>query len=476
MTYDILIIGGGVFGTAIAERLSRTTASVCLVEKQGDVAEGASKGNAGVTSSYFSAPGTLDARLVSASAPRWEDVCRRLNVPFQRIGSLVAALDDDEVAVLHTINEEALACGARAELVSGERARSMEPLLSPHCQAALYVPDDGVIDPMRLTCAFAELAATNGCTIKLNTPIIGFEKSDGQLHAAVTPFGKIRARHFINAAGLHADTVSHLAGGDRFRMWPRKGQYWILDRAFGARLNHVVNAVPSIPEGISKGIHVILTSRGSVLVGPTADDEDDRYDTATDGETLTYAFERAKRLVPSISLNYAIKSYSGLRPACDTPFFVCRDERVPNLIHSVSRSIGVSSSLGVADYVCDLLRESGLHLEDTPDAADSLPGLLNLRHCEHPEELTDVEDGSKTVICVCEQVTAAEIEAALTCRVPARSIDGVWKRTGATGGRCQGSLCLTGVTFLCSAHMNCPPDRVPVKDRTEMGVGRVEPS
>jgi len=468
--YDVLVIGGGVIGTAIAARLSQTSARVCLVEKTGDVAEGASKGNAGITSSYYAAPGTIEAKLTTASVFRWDEVCRKLNVPFRRVGALMPALNEAEAQALTKEMDLALQCGVRAEIITGAEARRLEPLIAPACSSALHLPDEGIIDPMRLTWAFAELAARNGAELFFDSPVTSLVTNNERIVAALTPRDTIEADFFINAAGLHADVISKLAGGDSFRMWPRKGQYWILDREFGANLRHIIFSAPAVD---TKGIHVVPTTRGSVLIGPTAEDGEDRSDKSTSREMLDHAFQSARRLIPSLTLDHVIKTYAALRPASDNPFFVRADAQVTNLIHCVSRSIGVSTSLGIAEFAFDLLRGAGLMATNRDDALDQLPALPILRHTERPELLTDVAQGYSQVICVCEQVSAAEIQAALQAQVPARSVDGVWKRTGAGGGRCQGSLCLSGILFMCSVHMNCPPEFVPMKDQATVGIGRI---
>ena len=469
--FDVVVIGGGVIGTAIALRLSQTSVRVCLLEKTGDVAEGASKGNAGITSSYYSAPGTLEAKLTTASVFRWDEVCKQLNVPFKRVGALMPAMDDVEAQALSREMELALGCGVRAQILSGEEARQLEPMLSEKCIRALHLPDEGIIDPMRLTWAFAELAARNGADVNFDSPVIGFGKTEDRLNSVQTPRETIEADFFINAAGLHADIISALAGGDSFRMWPRKGQYWILDREFGSRLQHIIFSAPAVE---TKGIHVVPTTRGSVLLGPTVEDGEDRDDKSTTREMLEHAIDRARRLVPCLNLDHVIKTYAALRPASKEPFFVRIDAQVGNLLHAVSRSIGVSTSLGIADHVLDLLQDQGLSVADRRDVIQELPSRPILRHTVNPENLTDLAPGYSQIICVCEQVSAAEIESALTCRVPARSVDGLWKRTGAAGGRCQGSLCLSGILFLCSVHMNCPPELIPVKEGTTVGVGRFD--
>ena len=471
--FDVAVIGGGVVGSAIAMRLSLTTARVCLIEAADDLAEGASKGNSGIAEcGYDTAPGSLETRLVRASSPRWEDLSRRLDVPFKRLGSLAVALTDEESARLPHLLEAAHANGVTAEILSADEARRREPMIAPECRGALYLPEEGIIDPLRLTFGYAELAALNGAAIVCSAPVMGFEKADGRLSAVVTPKASMPARFVVNAAGVQADAISALAGGEAFRMWPRKGQFWILDREFGTRLKHLVVAVPT---PTTRGVLVVPTTNGSVLLGPTAEDLEDRYDRSTVPDTLQRVFEKAKALVPSVSLEYAIKTFAGARPASDPVYRIKRDPIVSNLVHAAAiRSTGVSSSPAVADLVLDLLREAGLQANEREDAKTSITPVPRLLLDEDPERLGTADPRYRQVVCACEQVTAAEIRAALSSRVPARSIDGVRKRTRATGGRCQGAVCMAGVSFLCSLHLNLPPEEIPFSATagSTLGIGR----
>jgi glycerol-3-phosphate dehydrogenase len=471
--YDVLIIGGGVLGTAIAAKLSQMTAKVGLVEKTGDVAEGATKGNSGVATSYYDQVGPLSERLTTASYQRWEDICGRLDVPYKRIGAVMPAFTQEEEALLAPVFNNATGCGVPVKMLTGKQAIELEPLISPACRAAVFLPAEGIIDPVRLTIAYAELAARNGVTFQFNSPVIGFETEGDHLVAAITPKGTFRAKYFINAAGLYADNISHLAGGEEFRMWPRKGQFWLLDSEFGSKFRHIIWGV-TIPESDNKGIHVVPTTSHSLLIGPSSKDIEDRHDTSTDIETLSYVFEKTKRMVPTLSLEYAIKAFGSLRPACDEPFFVRMDHHVPNLLHTVSRSIGVTVSPALSDLVIEILKGEGLQIEEKHSAVNRLPPIPKIHYEEDPEkmDLTNLEPSFSQIVCVCEQVTAGEIQAALTSKVPAHSINGLRKRTNATGGRCQGSLCMVGVAFQCSIHMNCPPEKVPLRDDgVDMGVG-----
>jgi glycerol-3-phosphate dehydrogenase len=469
--FDVVVVGGGVIGTAIAARLSLTTASVCLLEQADDLAEGASKGNSGIAEcGYDTAPDTLETRLLRASSPRWEELSHRLDVPFRRLGSLCTAITKEEAGRLPELLERAQANGVAARIVSPEEARAMEPLISPACRGALFLPEEGIVDPLRLTIGYAELAARNGVDVRLSSPVIGFTRRSSHLTSVRTPGGELIARFVVNAAGVFADTVSALAGGETFHMWPRRGQFWVLDREFGSQLHHLVVAVPT---PTTRGVLVVPTTNGSALIGPTAEDLDDRFDRSTVVDTLNYVFERGRRLVPTASVDYAIKTFAGLRPASEMVYRIKVDTQVGNLVHAAAiRSTGVSSSPAVADYVLDLLQEAGLAADLRPNAATTIPRMRRLLFDPDPLSLPKLDPRYAQVICACEQVSAAEIAAALISAVPARSIDGIRKRTRATGGRCQGSVCMAGVAFMCSLQTGRPPQDLPVSgEAATIGIG-----
>jgi glycerol-3-phosphate dehydrogenase len=455
-SYDVVVVGGGVLGTAIALRVAQTSASVCLLEREDDVGEWASKGNAGIATTYYAPPGTPEAELIATSHPRWEDICDRLDVPYARIGALTVALDDAQAARLPELRDAAVAAGAGdVRLVDADEALRLEPLLAPGVRRALVLPGEGIIDPMRLVCAYAELAAANGATIALGATVIGTETAGERLTAVHTTRGNVRARFVVNAAGVGAGAVSAMAGGEPLGTRPRKGQYWVLDRAFGARMRWIVLPVPD-PD--TRGVQVVPTTNGSVLLGPSAQDIDDEWDRATDRECLDEIMALTQALVPEVSPALAIKTFAANRAATGDETLRLRvDPLVPNLVQAGNRSTGISSSPAMADRTLELLRGQGLEAEDRRDAVERLPRVRRLLLDDDPESLGDVDPGYRQVVCACEDVTAAEIDAALRARVPATSIDGVRKRTRATGGRCQGAVCMAGVAFLCSLRTGRAP-------------------
>jgi glycerol-3-phosphate dehydrogenase len=450
--YDVVIVGGGVVGCAIARRLSFTTARVALVEAAEDVGEGASKGNTGIaTCGADCPPGSLEAELLRRSSPGWEALCASLDTTFRRIGGLAVALSAEEEGALPGLLATARANGCAAEILTGAQARKLEPMLSPAARAAVHVPGEGIVDPLRLTVGYAELAARNGVDVHLGWPVTGFRVLGERLTHVETARGMLAAGFVVNAAGIEADTISRLAGGEPFTTWPRQGQYWLLDREIGSRFRAIVGGVPT---AASRGIYCVPTTHGSLLLGPTARDGTDRSDRAVDRDSLDVVFEAARQLVPGLDRRWAIKTFAANRPASDPEYRIGADRHRANLIHAAGiRSTGVSSSPAVAELVHDALAEAGAPvLDERTGAVAALEPVPRLFGHADPAGLFARDPAYGEVVCPCEQVTAAEVDAALRMRVPARSVAGLRKRTHAAAGRCQGATCLAGLAARVEAR------------------------
>lgn len=461
--FDVAVIGAGVVGSAIAWQLSLCDVRVLWLDASYDVGDGTSKANAGLAvSGYDTEPGTLETTLVRESNLQWEDICSRLDVPFRRCGALVLAFDESDVRTLDALAQRAEADGVPSSIITGDEARSLAEMVSPKARAALHVPDESIVDPMRLTVAYAELAVCNGVQLRLSTPVTGFRNDSSRNIALVeTSRGAFSARYVVNAAGLHADEISALGGDQSFRIWPRKGQFLVLDRDIGQRVGKIIASPPS---DRTRGVVIAPTTNMSALVGATAEDIDDKTDHDTDGPALDRVLREAVRLAPALHRRHIIKTFAGLRPASDQVYHVERSSSVRNLIHAAAiRSTGVSSSPAVAHRVCDLLEESGLELRLVDMRSTTLrhvPRLAEVPTTDIPGLVRD-DPGYGMVVCTCEHVSAAEIRQALQSPVPATSIDGVRKRTRATAGRCQGSYCMAGVGFLLSTRHGFDPHAIP---------------
>lgn len=457
--FDIAVVGAGVVGAAIAAELSRHRCRVVWFEAAHDVAEGASKANSAIAGCGYDLPtGSLESELIRESSRQWEPLCRSLDVPFRRIGALALGFDDGDSPSLNKLAEQADAAGVDAEVLSGDALRRVAGTAAPTAVEALHVPAEAIIDPIRLTIGLAKLAVLNGVELRRSTPVTGFwHHPSGHISHVVTPSGAVAVGAVINAAGVNADHITDAAAAEPFTMWPRKGQFMLLDRAVGHLVPKIMSTAPT-PE--TRGIYAIPTTNRTVLVGPTADDREDRADKSTDADTLESVWNRAQRLLPDgVDRRYVTKTFSGLRPASDRTYRIEVSPKVPNLVHAAGiRSTGVSAAPAVARYVANLVTTEVMTLVPKRDPVQSVPALPRLAETATDRAAVDFASAPHSppeqhpmVVCACEHVTAAEIAAECRGPVPATSLDGVRKRTRAMAGRCQGAYCSVGVSFILSS-------------------------
>lgn len=459
--YDVAVIGAGVVGAAIAWRLSREPLRVLWLEAAHDVGEGTSKANSAIaTTGYELDPASLEARLLRSAAPGWELLCEQLDVPYRRIGAVALAFTPDDERELAALAARAEANGVAADVVGRDELLRLCPAASPSAVAALHVPAEGIVDPLRLTAAFAEAAVRAGVELRCSTQVTGFRHAGDDVSELVSPGASFAVGAVVNAAGLAAGQISSAAGAEEVRIRPRKGDFLVIDREVGRFVSKIVTPVPTAR---TRGILAVPTTGGSLLVGPTAEDVEDAGDLAAEPPALERVLREAKRLVPAIDSSHAIKAFAGLRPAADPAYRIERSSRVPNLVQAAGlRSTGVSSSPAVAELVRDLLEDAGVARRELAPARRlrPVPRLIDLDDDE-AAAVAARDPRYRTIVCACEHISAAELEAALGGAVPARSIDGVRKRTRAAGGRCQGAYCSAGIGFMLSMRHGLAPWDVP---------------
>ena len=449
-TPDVLIVGAGVIGTSIAMALSHLDVDVAVVERRHDVGEETSRANSGIANCGWSlAPGSLEAQLVCASSPRWEDIASRLGVTFRRVGLTLLAFSEEEASGISALCERATENGVTVREVRGDELAEVAPHASGRAVAGIYVPDEGVVDSVRLPVAFAELASVNGVRFYLGESVVSASLGNGQVEEVLTTKRRFRPRFVVNAAGLGADFVSKSLGGDEFSITPRRGQWVLLDREFGKRVPSILTGMPG---KLGHGPMVIPTAHGSVLIGPDAEDLEDKTDKSTTGAGLDDVVDRCRVLMPDIDTKFAIKTFAGLRPHSDKTYRVGWSETAGNLLQAAGiRSTGVSSSLAMGDHIRDLLVGAGLSDRLDAGARNDLEYTPPL-WADGDYARVAKDPLGRTVVCACEKVTAADIHQALRQPLPATSIGGVARRTHATWGRCQGSACLSGVSFITSLY------------------------
>jgi glycerol-3-phosphate dehydrogenase len=468
---DVLIIGAGVVGAAIACRLSHLEATVAVIDRRHDIAEETSKSNSGIAASGWALPaGGLEAQLVCASSPRWEDICGRLAVPFRRCGVVVIARTQQDADRIPELMRNAKANGVKARALTAEQVVRAAPHATPHSWGGIEIPAEGVIDSIRLTIGYGELAALNGVQFFFGEPLLDAISSGEDVVEVRTPGTVLRPRFVINAAGLGADAVSKILGCEDFQITARRGEWLLMDREFGRRVPRILAMTPAER---THGIMVIPTAHGACLLGPTAEDLDNKHDRSTSADVLQLVLRECRTLMPDIDERYVIKSFSGLRPHSERTYRIEPSAKMRNVIQVAGiRSTGVSASPGIADYVLTLLEKAGLKAPPKTTAYDSLDTPLPFSQTLDCEQAAAAPYG-RAVVCACEKVTAAEIHRAMSSALPARSISGVAKRTHATWGRCQGAACLSGVSFIASLYLGGQAWEVPYGEPgTTLGVGR----
>jgi glycerol-3-phosphate dehydrogenase len=466
-TFDVAVIGAGVVGTAVARALSAFELRTVVLEAGPDVGTGTSKANTAILHTGFDAvPGSLEARLVVRGHELLSAYAEEAGIPVEKTGACLVAWNDEEVAQLPLIEEKARANGCRdlRRLSAGE-LYAMEPHLGPEARAGLLIPQEGIVCPFTPPLAFATEAVVNGVELRLNSRVASVG-SDGSHHLLTCgsspssgggPSGQsIAARWVVNAAGLQSDTIEELFGRRRFRVRPRRGELIVFDKLARRLLSHVILPVPT---KTTKGVLVAPTVFGNVLLGPTATDVDDKDDRSTTREGLDFVLAKGGRILPALAGEEVTATYAGLRAATESSDYqVHFDPDQRYLCLGGIRSTGLSASLAIAEHAVELL--SG-PLPMTPRrerAKVRMPPVGEKMVRAHEDAALIARDPDYgRIVCHCERVTAGEIRDAIRAPVPARSLDGLRRRTRALQGRCQGFYCTDRVVSLLARETGRPP-------------------
>ena len=460
MNYDVLIIGCGVTGAACAYQLARYDLRVGVLEASNDVANGTTKANSAIVhAGYDPLPGTKMARLNVLGTALMGPLCARLDVPYRNNGSLVLSLTEEDDGTLKALYERGLANGVPGlRLLSREETLALEPNLSPELRGALLAPSAGIVNPWELCYAMAETAVRNGAELMRSAPVTAVERLEGGWRLR-TPKGDFSARYVLNCAGTLSDQIAALAGDHSFRIKPTKGEYFLLDKAEGKRVEHVIFQCPS---RLGKGVLVTPTVHGNLLVGPNAVPSDPE-DTANSAAGMAFVRASALRSVPGINFRENIRNFAGVRANSDREDFIIEESAVaPGFFHLAGiRSPGLSAAPAIGLEAVELLRQAGLALKEKADFIDSRRRVRFHELSEQEKNRLIAEDPRwGRVICRCETVTEGEIAAALHSPIPPVSVNGVKRRVGAGMGRCQGGFCGPRVQEIIARELGLDPTQV----------------
>lgn len=463
LLYDVVIAGAGVIGGMLARALSRYDLSVCLLEKENDVACGASKANSGIVHGGFDpVPGTLKAKLNAEGVPMLFRAAEELHVPHRHNGSMVCAFGADEEPALRALYARGLQNGIPGlTLLSGDEARALEPALSPEITLVLRSETAGIICPYELTIAAVGCAIENGVTLRRNFEITAISHGEDGFTVRSVTGEAVQGRYLVNCAGCGSDRVAALAGDGFFKILPRAGEYLLLDKSEGSRVGHTIFQVPS---AAGKGILVTPTVDGNLLTGPTASAVASADCTGTTAEGLQKVTELARKSVPSVDFRQVITSFTGVRSSEQSGDFILRiSEAVPHLIHAAAiDSPGLTCSAAIAEYVTALLRQDGLRLEPKADWNGGREDPHAFRHMTDREKNAVIarDPAYGRIVCRCETVSEGELRDAIRREPVPLDLDGVKRRTRSGMGRCQGGFCSPRVMQLLSEELGVPTEAV----------------
>lgn len=460
---DVVIIGAGAVGCAIAREFSKYKINVIVVDKNEDIGGDASKSNSAIIhTGYDAAPGTLESQLVVAANPMFEELTKDLDVPYKKVGAILPAITDEQYEQLPAIKAKAFKNKVYdVEYMTKEELLEMEPNLNPEVKGGLYIPRENIIDPFIFVQALAENANENGVSFLLNTKVTGINVKDGKIKSVETTGETIETKYVINSAGLYCDEIAAMVGKAEYKVVARRGQFYILDKNTSCKVNKIVLPIPT---KITKGKLMCPTIHGNMLVGPTAEDLDNKVDKSVTKEGLDSILTDVKRLISNVNIRDSITQYSGLRA-----------NRVPEGLHvdmyddlegyvnlSGVRSTGLTLSVSMGKYVVELVKESGLNLEFKSDFIKTRKGIKSFHtlSLEEQEKIVSENPLYGNIICRCETITEGEIVDALKRPLAARSMDAIKRRVRAGMGRCQGGFCGPKVIEIIARELNISIEEV----------------
>ena len=462
---DVVVIGGGIVGTAILRELSKYEISCLLVEKEPDLSIGTTKANSAVCHAGFDAPtGSWKQKTNVRGNELYHQLQDDLDLDIRWTGSLVVATTDEELQQLQILLERGKANGVKGLVIlTREEVLAKEPNLTT-AKAALWAPTAGVLWPFGCAIAFAQCAVQNGAQVIRDCAVTGFVKEDGAVTVVNTTKGAIRTKAVINAAGIYAEEIARLAGDDSFTITPRKGEYILFDKTAAPSL--VWGIVFPCPTEKSKGILVCTTTHGNTFIGPNAQDQDSKEDTAVTPAGMDEIIAGARRLIPNLPLGASITEFAGLRAVSDTGDFVLGASKVPGFFNAAgTQSPGLSAAPAIAEVLAEAVGKE-IYMRKKTNWNGKLPKKKAFNRMGSSEKQKAIAENSLygRVICRCETVTEGEIVDAIRQPVGARTLDGVKRRTRAGMGRCQGGFCGPRVTQILARELQIPVSQV-LKER-----------
>lgn len=457
---DVLIIGGGIIGSLIAYNCSKYHCNVLLLEKENDIANKTSMANSAIIhAGYDPQEYSLKAEMNVRGARKYPSLCRELKVDFNQIGSLVVACNEKQVQTLQKLHKQASKRGIQTKLLNRDETRALEKNISDDVIQSLYCRQTGIVTPWKVAIAAMETAMMNQCKCELNQEVLEIEvEKNGFL--VKTQDREYRAKMVINCAGVYADKINEMVTHQKdFTITPRKGEYFVLSKNASDFVHHVIYPTP---DENGKGVLVVPTVHGNILLGPNANELKDKEDTATTADGLQFVRDNIQKIVKNVPYQEIIHSFSGLRPTCDRHDFIIEESRVKNFINVAGiESPGLASAPAIAEKVVE---EFVLKRFDFPKRMFFAHRVKNvvINECTDEEKKRYIAHNPKygKIICRCETVSEGEIVDCIRRKCGARSVMAVKKRVRPGMGKCQGGFCEPLVIKILARELNISPTEV----------------
>lgn len=441
--YDVTIIGAGIIGACIARELSRYQLKTIIIEKENDVANGTTKANSAIVhAGYDAKPGTLKARTNVQGNKMFEGLCKELGVPFKRIGSLVVAFNEEEINTLQQLLEQGVENGVpEMRILTKEEVLEKEPNLNSEILAALYAPTAAIVGPFELAIALAENAVENGVELLLNSPVTQISKNDG-LYELCAGDKTIKSRYVINCGGLYADDINNMVNTPSFKIIPNRGQYLLFDKSIG---DYVKTVVFQCPTKLGKGVLILPTVHGNLIMGPTSENVHDKAAVETTREGFDFIRAKIDKVTRSFPHQQVITSFSGLRAKVESNDFIIEESNEsPGFINVAAiDSPGLTAAPAIGAMVADMIRRLTGELREKPGYVSTRRAPKSFMELDESEKAEIIKKDPRygRIICRCENITEGEIVDIIKRYPGARSLDGVKRRARAGMGRCQGGFC-----------------------------------
>ena len=472
--FDIIIIGAGVIGNAVARELSRKNYTLAVLDKEADAGFGISSRNSGVVhSGIHYTPGSNRAILNIAGNAAMESLCRDLSVPFIRTGKLTIAASQEEQAALHELKEQGEANGVPGmEMMDSATMDQLQPGIAG--TEGLYTPSTGIVNPMALTIALAEHAHLHGVSYRFLHKVIRItqvQDSRFQIESE-TPQGRsaLETRMIINCAGMHADTIAKLCGYHQHTIYPCRGEYYVLDKRLDQSLNLLIYPVPGTHSS-GLGIHLTKTVEGNILIGPSNEYIADRMDCSTTSEIMEMLKSEGKTLLPTLVTSDFIRSFSGLRPKLTPPdvggfddFVIRYQPACDSVIHVLGiESPGLTAAPAIGKKVAEMAHHI-LPVSEKPWRPDfpDIPGIYrrpypaSMYSLDERKALVDQDPDFGSIICRCEEISLAEVRSALKRMFGPLTYAGIKNRCRPMSGRCQGGFCMPRIAHILNGEWGIP--------------------